>query len=485
MKRVGTALLTLAGVTGTVAGVMGAAPFDGPRRSGTPANGNQPPASTRPIVGPWGEPVQTMPRGVGSPTNSGSSFSIAPAAYQPQTPEQYIQASHMHPPVGGGGVDAMAGNGAAAAPAGFTTQRSQIRFVGPAKSKIGWYVSTGGDGQPVMGYQVAIPGVYNFLQASIYRLKLSDIESRPGLRLFPTVEVVPANAKTTPFLAHNFIPVEFTEDDFDQVTAGNYITKVIYLPDPQFQNPIGTGPEELISTRLEPGVDPVAEAHRRGNILLIVRLGGVDLEANNSPPLDGQNMFGAPRAMVIPSQPVNMPTYVQQAPMFMPDNQPVIMPMPASNKIGTSQPLPVPGPNDPGVSVPVGSTIKIEDYKNNSPAMITVSPNGGQVMPAMYKPTMPQYYMRDNAGRMVPFSPSTQPVFKDNTSALMPAANMPTIVTTTDGPVLHMPMTDSEVRPVSYGPAGGTPVMMETVPTEPAKTKKGRKGLFNGFGSKN
>ncbi len=36
--------------------------------------------------------------------------------------------------------------------------------------------------------------------------------------------------------------------------------------------------ETLVSTRLEPGVDPVAEADRRGTILAIVRLGAIDLE---------------------------------------------------------------------------------------------------------------------------------------------------------------------------------------------------------------
>ena len=36
--------------------------------------------------------------------------------------------------------------------------------------------------------------------------------------------------------------------------------------------------ETLVSTRLDPGIDPIVEADRRGSILAIVRLGNKDLE---------------------------------------------------------------------------------------------------------------------------------------------------------------------------------------------------------------
>src|SRR5204863_5376835 len=136
-----------------------------------------------------------------------------------------------------------------------------------------------------------VPGRYNFVQAGIYRLKLSDIPNRPGLELYPTLEVVPSNAKTDPFLAHSAVPVVFTEEDFDQVAAGNFLVKVIYLPDPQYQDLAATGPDEVVSSRLEPGADPIAEAHRRGSILLIIRIGNIDLEAPNTPPMDAPSPY--------------------------------------------------------------------------------------------------------------------------------------------------------------------------------------------------
>jgi hypothetical protein len=84
--------------------------------------------------------------------------------------------------------------------------------------------------------------------------------------------------RTAAFLAHNAIPVQLTPEDFDQVLSGNFVTKVIYLPDPEFQELAVAGVETLVSTRLDPGVDPIVEADRRGAILAVVRIGNKDLQ---------------------------------------------------------------------------------------------------------------------------------------------------------------------------------------------------------------
>jgi hypothetical protein len=168
----------------------------------------------------------------------------------------------------------------------FPIKRTQVRFVRPSGMKVAWLTGSPA-GRPVYSPTVLeVPGRYNFLQAAIYRLKLSNIEGRPGLEVYPTVEVVPANPKTDAFLAHSAVPVEFTNEDFDQIAAGNYVVKVIYLPDPLFQEVAVTGIEEISSTRLPPGVDPICEALRRGCILLVIRMGNMDQEAPNTPAID-------------------------------------------------------------------------------------------------------------------------------------------------------------------------------------------------------
>jgi hypothetical protein len=159
---------------------------------------------------------------------------------------------------------------------------SQIAFLGADSVQVAWDISGSGmfDSTPLV-----IPGRQDFYQGGIYRLKLSNLPGRPGVELYPTLEVGPVTPRTHAFLEHSPIPVQFTEEDFDQALSGNFVTKVIYLPDPEFQELALAGAETLVSTRLDPGVDPIAEADHRGAIMAIVRLGNKDLEG-------GRNMGG-------------------------------------------------------------------------------------------------------------------------------------------------------------------------------------------------
>jgi hypothetical protein len=187
------------------------------------------------------------------------------------------------PPGAVAAVGAMTGDGGANP---FPVKRTQVRFAQPSGMKVAWLVA-GPDGRPIYSPTVLeTPGRYNFAQAAIYRLKLSNIEGRPGLEVYPTLEVVPANHKTEAFLAHSAVPIEFTDADFNQIAAGNYVVKVIYLPDPQFQELAAAGIGSISSTQLDPGADPIVEALRRGSILLVLRMGNMDQEAPNTPPID-------------------------------------------------------------------------------------------------------------------------------------------------------------------------------------------------------
>lgn len=159
------------------------------------------------------------------------------------------------------------------APTGPAT--SQIAFLGVEGGEVSWDVGGQGlfDAVPLV-----MPGRQNFYQGAIYRLKLTNLPDRPGVELYPTLEVAPVTPRTDAFLAHSPIPVQFTDEDLDQVLSGNFVTKVIYLPDPEFQELALAGVETLVSTRLEPGVDPIAEADRRGSIMAILRVGNLDLQ---------------------------------------------------------------------------------------------------------------------------------------------------------------------------------------------------------------
>ncbi len=237
----------------------------------------------------------------------------------------------------------------------FVNTKSQIYFLDPDGMNIGWQTGAGPNGERAyLSTQLVVPARYNFNQGYIYRLKLTNIRGRVGATLYPTIEVAPTTPVTDAYLAHNAIPVQFTAEDFDQVIdGGNFVTKVIYLPDPKYQELAVTNAETLVSTRLEPGVDPILEADKRGTILLIVRLGAIDLEMPSGPmagavssapvvsgPASGVPSTAAPVSEVPPA---NLPPGLTRTPPAAAESVPV-----------DTRPAPAPAPLAPATNpVPV------------------------------------------------------------------------------------------------------------------------------------
>ncbi len=217
-------------------------------------------------------------------------FAPPPGAFGPGGPPPGFQ-PNLNGAGGGaanGGVDPHA---MAAAQMGRTTQ---VRFVEPMGMKIGWKV-----GERYAENQLVAPARYNFLQAATFRLKLTNIPGREGLVLYPSLQIYPSHPTTEAYLSHNSIPIELTDEDLEQVESSNFVTKVIYLPDPKHQELAVAGVETLVSTRLMPGVDPVAEAERMGTIMLVLRMGNKDHEMPGlgfAAPQQGQPGQGQPPA---------------------------------------------------------------------------------------------------------------------------------------------------------------------------------------------
>lgn len=178
-------------------------------------------------------------------------------------------ASYSAPVMGGGG---MGGGGM------MSASEVQVLFARPEAMQVSFDAGGAYDSTPII-----TPGRQNFMQGGIYRLKVTGVPGREGTELYPTLEVGPPTRQTAAYLAHNAIPVQFTEEDFDQVLSGNFVTKVIYLPEPDFQELALAGVETLVSTRLDPGLDPIVEADRRGAILAVVRVGNKDMEIPGGP----------------------------------------------------------------------------------------------------------------------------------------------------------------------------------------------------------
>ncbi len=189
----------------------------------------------------------------------------------------------------GPGVIPMLGmGGPGAGPGGrtFAPTTTQVRFVGPDAMHIGWQIPTG-----YAENQLVSPARYNFMQGATYRLKITNVPGREGLALYPTLQVYPGHPNTDAYLAHNSVPLQLTEEDLDQIESNNFVTKVIYLPDARYQELAIANVETLVSTRLDPGVDPIQEADKRGTIMAVLRCGNMDLEMPGQ--AGGRPMAGA------------------------------------------------------------------------------------------------------------------------------------------------------------------------------------------------
>ncbi len=309
MKRTATAFMLVAGA----AGIGGCASPDAGKKNQQAMK----PTPTRAIpgvVGATGEPVAAVRGGTARPMSSNmlggevrqAGFNNGESKYPPEVygPMQNLAGTlrgngGILPPSGQGVPGAVAGVGFGG-PMGpgmgmYTGMRTSIRFVSPAGMKIAFMDVNKGFSEA--GREA--PVRYNFPQSNIYKVRLSGIPALPATKnYYPSIEIYPTTPKTVTYLSHCAVPVGFTNEDFESVNAGNLVVKVIYLPDPQFQDLAAA--EEIVSTRLEAGVDPIAEANRRGTILAVIRLGNIDLEDPTTPAMDAPPGIGLPGPKMVP-----------------------------------------------------------------------------------------------------------------------------------------------------------------------------------------
>jgi RNA polymerase sigma factor (sigma-70 family) len=145
----------------------------------------------------------------------------------------------------------------------------QVRILGPVGAKIRLL-------RPRDSVVQKLPCRLTFERPGKYRLELSDIPNRPGLVLYPTVEVFPATAKTAEYLAHAAIPVAFTAEDLELAAADRLATRMVALTDKTVESPVSVRGDN----------DAIEAAKKKGTLLLVMRLGSIDL--------DSKGTFGAP-----------------------------------------------------------------------------------------------------------------------------------------------------------------------------------------------
>ncbi|MDX1961626.1 MAG: hypothetical protein SFX18_00645 [Pirellulales bacterium] len=170
---------------------------------------------------------------------------------------------------------------------------------------------------------LAAPVKLGLLIGSVYRYKITNIPNQPGLEIYPTVELID---RTYPPRGEEFrfpVPIELTDEEMSLALGGKFVTRVIYIENPQAALPQHYQEQSFFEVR--PGDDPLAVADRLGRPIAILRIGG-RLPTNSQTP-GNDFLFGSP-AMLL-SQDVVRQLYPDLAPPQL---------LPAKNSLTQSLP---------------------------------------------------------------------------------------------------------------------------------------------------
>ena len=131
---------------------------------------------------------------------------------------------------------------------------------------------------------------------AVYRFQISEIPDHPGIEVYPTVELIdrlyPPQGETLKFP----VPVELTQDELLMAAEGRFVTRVIYVEDPQLALPIARGKEKPQPwLEVAAGEDPLVAADSLGRPIAILRMGARTPDANGA---DCTFNYGAEPAMI-------------------------------------------------------------------------------------------------------------------------------------------------------------------------------------------
>jgi hypothetical protein len=128
----------------------------------------------------------------------------------------------------------------------------------------------------------------------VYRLQVVDFSAEPGREVYPTVEIIDRLYPPQGLALRYPIPIELTKDELDMAADGMFVTRVIYLENPNQALPVDQ-PDEQQWVEAPRGADPLVVADEIGRPVAILRIGartptstGVALDAC-PPPLQYYN----------------------------------------------------------------------------------------------------------------------------------------------------------------------------------------------------
>lgn len=146
-------------------------------------------------------------------------------------------------------------------------ERQTVRVTLPSTGKVTFFTADPDD--PIV---VDAPGMVTLQLAHIYRMRIAEMPEFPGVELYPSIELIdrlhPPQGQE-----HRFpVPIEFHEEEIEGALAGNLMTKVVYLEQPQVAR-IEPADGTIPVADLPNSVNLFAAADLRGRPLAIIRLG--------------------------------------------------------------------------------------------------------------------------------------------------------------------------------------------------------------------
>jgi hypothetical protein len=108
----------------------------------------------------------------------------------------------------------------------------------------------------------------------VYRMRVTGFAPEPGTEVFPTVEIIDRLYPPAGLALRFPIPVELTADELELASQGMFVTRVIYLENPNQALPVHQHGDEQQWVEAPRGADPLAVADEMGRPVAILRIGG-------------------------------------------------------------------------------------------------------------------------------------------------------------------------------------------------------------------
>lgn len=119
-----------------------------------------------------------------------------------------------------------------------------------------------------------LPRKYGMLIGAVYRFRVTGIPGFEGLEVYPSVEVIDRIYPPVG-LENNFpIDIELTQQELEMALDGKFVTRVIYLENPDTALPVAEDPGHQSFYEVRPHEHPLEVADRLGRPVAILRMGG-------------------------------------------------------------------------------------------------------------------------------------------------------------------------------------------------------------------